>query len=151
MDFSHSFPLEWMSLMFGFIRDKGTNQKSQNMLTTSFGHSIRRNQHCINLRSRLGSAASFVLNQLQKYNIRDKAFIALWPGVQCEKKATDCEIDVRPHLLVISPGCLTRMTWRIWPTMSLTSASWPTITQTPSDQVLTVPCLGLESVLRYGH
>ena len=42
------------------------------MLTTSFGHSIRRNQHCINLRSHLGSAASFVLNQLQKYNIRDR-------------------------------------------------------------------------------
>ena len=39
------------------------------MLTTSFGHSIRRNQHCINLRSHLGSAASCVLNQLQKYNI----------------------------------------------------------------------------------
>ena len=41
------------------------------MLTTSFGQSIRRNQHCINLRSHLGSAASFVLNQPQKYNIRD--------------------------------------------------------------------------------
>ena len=41
------------------------------MLTTSFGHSIRRNQHCINLNSHLGTAASFVLNQLQKYNIRD--------------------------------------------------------------------------------
>ena len=41
------------------------------MLTTSFGHSIRRNQYCINLRSHLGSAVSFVLNQLQKYNIRD--------------------------------------------------------------------------------
>ena len=41
------------------------------MLTTSFGQSIRRNQHCINLRSRFGSAASFVLNQVQKYDIRD--------------------------------------------------------------------------------
>ena len=41
------------------------------MLTTSFGHSIRRNQHCINLRHHLSSAVSFVLNQLQKYNIRD--------------------------------------------------------------------------------
>ena len=41
------------------------------MLTTSFGHSIRRNQHCDNLRSHLGWAASFVLNQLKKYNIRD--------------------------------------------------------------------------------
>ena len=42
------------------------------MLTTSFGHSIRRNQYCINQRSHLGSAVSFVLNQQQKYNIRDK-------------------------------------------------------------------------------
>ena len=41
------------------------------MFTTSFGHSIRRHQHCINLRSHLGSAAAFVLNQLQKYNIRN--------------------------------------------------------------------------------
>ena len=41
------------------------------MLTTSFGHSIRRNQHCINLMSHFGSAVSFVQNQLQKYNIRD--------------------------------------------------------------------------------
>ena len=41
------------------------------MWTTSFGHSIRGNQHRINLKSRLSSAASFVLNQLQKYNIRD--------------------------------------------------------------------------------
>ena len=41
------------------------------MWTTSFGHSISRNQHCVNLRSHLGSAVSFVLNQLQKYNIRD--------------------------------------------------------------------------------
>ena len=32
---------------------------------------MRGNQHCINLRSRLGSPASFVPNQLQKYNIRD--------------------------------------------------------------------------------
>ena len=39
------------------------------MVTTSFGQSIRRNQHCINLRSHLGSAVSFVLNQLQKYDI----------------------------------------------------------------------------------
>ena len=45
------------------------------MLTTSFGHSIRRNQHCINLRSHLGSSASFVLNQLQKSNIRDEQSI----------------------------------------------------------------------------
>ena len=41
------------------------------MWTTTFGHRIRRNQHCINLRSHLGSEASFVLNQLLKYNIRD--------------------------------------------------------------------------------
>ena len=41
------------------------------MLTTSFTHSIRRNQHCDNLRSHLGWAASFVLNQLQKFNIRN--------------------------------------------------------------------------------
>ena len=47
------------------------------MLTTSFGHSIRRNQHCINLRSHLGSAVSFVLNQLQKYDIRDYVVIKL--------------------------------------------------------------------------
>ena len=47
------------------------------MLTTSFDHSIRRNQHCINLRSHLGSAASFVLNQLQKYNIRDSIGVKL--------------------------------------------------------------------------
>ena len=47
------------------------------MLTTSFGHSIRRNQHCINLRSHLGWAASFVLNQLQKYNIVDKSCLML--------------------------------------------------------------------------
>ena len=39
------------------------------MLTISFGHSIKRNQHCINLRSQLGLVASFVLNQLQKFNI----------------------------------------------------------------------------------
>ena len=43
------------------------------MLTTSFGHSIRRNQHCINLRSHLGTAASFVLNQLQKNIILEKS------------------------------------------------------------------------------
>ena len=68
----YSFHLEWMSSRLGSsLRDKGTHQKSKNMWTTSFGHSIRRNQHRINLRSRLGSAASFVLNQLQKYNIRD--------------------------------------------------------------------------------
>ena len=47
------------------------------MLTTSFGHSIRRNQYCINLMSHLGSEASFVLNQLQKYNIRDSVWIVL--------------------------------------------------------------------------
>ena len=41
------------------------------MWTPSFIHRMRGNQHCINLRSRLGSAASFVSNQLQKYNIRD--------------------------------------------------------------------------------
>ena len=41
------------------------------MLTTSFGHSIRRNQHCINLRSHLSSAVFSVLNQLQKYDIRE--------------------------------------------------------------------------------
>ena len=41
------------------------------MWTTSFGHSIKRNQHRIKLRSRIGSAVSFVLNQVQKYNIRD--------------------------------------------------------------------------------
>ena len=41
------------------------------MWTTSFSRSIRGNQHCINLKSRLGSPASFVPNQLQKYNIRD--------------------------------------------------------------------------------
>ena len=35
------------------------------MLTTSFGHRIRRNHHCINLRSHLGSAVYFVPNQLQ--------------------------------------------------------------------------------------
>ena len=46
-------------------------KKTQNMLPTFFGHIIRRNQHCINMRSRLDSAASFVLNQLQNYNIRD--------------------------------------------------------------------------------
>ena len=40
------------------------------MWTTSFGHSIRRNQHCINLRSCLGCPASFVLNQLEKYDMR---------------------------------------------------------------------------------
>ena len=54
-----------------WLSDKGTNKKTKNMSPTSFGHSIRRNQHCINLRSHLGWAASFVLNQLQKYNIRD--------------------------------------------------------------------------------
>ena len=41
------------------------------MLTSSFGHSMRRNQHCINLRSCLGCPVSFVLNQLEKYDIRD--------------------------------------------------------------------------------
>ena len=50
---------------------KAQIRKTKNMLTTSFDHSIRRNQHGINLRSHLGWAVSFVLNQLQKYNIRD--------------------------------------------------------------------------------
>jgi len=48
------------------------------MLTTSFGYSIRRNQHCINLRSHLGSAVSFVQSQLQKYNIRDMLWNSTW-------------------------------------------------------------------------
>ena len=50
---------------------KAQIKETKNMLTTSFGHSIRRNQHCINLRSHLGWAASFVQKQLQKYNNRD--------------------------------------------------------------------------------
>ena len=61
------------SRLGSLLRDKGTNQKTKNMLTTSFGHSIRRNQHCINPRSHLGSAASFVLNQLQKNIILEKS------------------------------------------------------------------------------
>ena len=40
---------------------KAQMKKTKNTWTTSFGHSIRRNQHCINLRSHLGLAASFVL------------------------------------------------------------------------------------------
>ena len=46
------------------------------MWTTSFGQSIRRNQHCINLRSCLGSAASFVLNQLKNITLE----IFIWSG-----------------------------------------------------------------------
>ena len=53
------------------LEGKDINLKMQNMWTTSFSCSIRGNQYCINLKSRLGSPASFVPNQLQKYNIRD--------------------------------------------------------------------------------
>ena len=72
-DFRYSFDLEWMSLAFGFItqRQRHKSKNWKKMWTTSVGQSIRRNQHCINLRSRLGLAASFVSNQIQKYNIRD--------------------------------------------------------------------------------
>ena len=46
---------------------------SENVWTTSFSHCMRGNQHCNNLKSRLGSPpVSLIPNQLQKYNIRDK-------------------------------------------------------------------------------
>ena len=64
------------------------------MLTTSFGHSIRRNQHCINLRSHLSSAASFVLNQLQKHNIRDFFFRYTIPNVETENFTFDRESGI---------------------------------------------------------
>ena len=66
-DFSYSFHLEWMSLTFGIITQRQRHKsKNKNMVIVSGETNI-----AINLRSHLGLAASFVLNQLQKYNIRD--------------------------------------------------------------------------------
>ena len=54
-----------------YLRGEGINQKKGNMWTTSFSRSIRRNQHCNGLCSRLGSPASFVRNQRLPYRLVD--------------------------------------------------------------------------------
>ena len=51
---------------------------------TTISRNIRGNQHCIDLKSRLGSQASFVANQLQKYNIR---VIRYWKVSNTEKNS----------------------------------------------------------------
>ena len=81
------------------------------MVTTSFGQSIRRNQHCINFRSHLGSAVSFVLNQLQKYDIRDYQYLEL--AIQLSFDVLTLCFFKHPHMFLLATSFLSKTTTTI--------------------------------------
>ena len=54
-----------------YLEGEGIMKKIKSCKTTSLSRAIRGNHHCNYEKSHLGSTASFIQNQLQKYNIRD--------------------------------------------------------------------------------
>ena len=63
----HGYP----SNLQPYLEEEGINKKCISWKTTSLSCAIRGHHHCNYEKSHLLSTASFIQNQLQKYNIRD--------------------------------------------------------------------------------